>query len=239
MPYFLSGLEPSFLSASQTKALFDKINEITVPLDETEPKNMEPHHTLQTKKLFHIIDKYTELQNQINKLSVDRKELQSSLKAQKSEVEYLKMEVEELMRNSQDLEKMRSQISELSFGFGKLLTILGGGDLVEEYKSAAAMEIYPVLEKQVLALRAENESSKYKTEELTMKLLGSQQIVDELSEKVRILEGSLQVKTAHPEIVQERRSAPSLPTGTEISEIEDVVILYYTCFIFILHFRFW
>ena len=45
--------------------------------------------------------------------------------------------------------------------------------------------------------------------------------------KVKVLEDSLQDRSAQTEIVQERSifEAPSLPTGSEISEIEDAVII--------------
>ncbi|KAJ7957643.1 golgin subfamily B member 1-like isoform X1 [Quillaja saponaria] len=79
-------------------------------------------------------------------------------------------------------------------------------------------------EKHAMAMFLEYENSKSKVLELGNKLLGSQKVVDELTTHVELLEGSLQERNSHPEIVQERSifEAPTLPTGSEISEVEDV-----------------
>ncbi|PQQ11596.1 CAAX amino terminal protease [Prunus yedoensis var. nudiflora] len=100
----------------------------------------------------------------------------------------------------------------------------GGNDLVGDQKSSGVMGLLSVLEKQVMDLQLESENSKSKAQELGTKLVESQKFVEELSTKVNVLQDSHQGRPAQQEIVQERSifEAPSLPTGSEISEIEDV-----------------
>lgn len=76
-----------------------------------------------------------------------------------------------------------------------------------------------------MALLWEVNNSKSQVQELDTRLLGSQKVIEELSAKLKLLEDSFRSKTVQPEIVQERSifEAPPLPSGSEISEIEDVV----------------
>ncbi|KAF3971798.1 hypothetical protein CMV_004636 [Castanea mollissima] len=130
-------------------------------------------------------------------------------------------EVEKLVRDRQDSEKVKDELSELTFGLEKIIGILGG-ELFDQ-KSAGVKGHLSVLEKQVVTMPLELENSKSKTQELGTKFLASQKVVDELSIKVKVLEESLQDRSAQTEIGQESSifEAPSLPTGSEISEIKD------------------
>ncbi|KAK7842504.1 hypothetical protein CFP56_013697 [Quercus suber] len=213
--------EDSLLSASQVKTLLDKIGGIEIPMAESEVGDLVPHNSAHVKKLFYIIDTVTELQQQVRLLSHDKEELQSTITTQILEIEHLKEEVEKLVRDRQDSEKVKDELFELTFGLEKIIGILGG-ELFDQ-KSAGVKGLLSVLEKQVVTMPLELENSKSKAQELGTKLLASQKVVDELSIKVKVLEDSLQDRSAQTEIVQERSifEAPSLPTGSEISEIED------------------
>ncbi|XP_050276389.1 trans-Golgi network-localized SYP41-interacting protein 1 [Quercus robur] len=213
--------EDSLLSASQVKTLLDKVGGIEIPMAESEVGDLVPHNSAHVKKLFYIIDTVTELQQQVRLLSHDKEELQSTITTQILEIEHLKEEVEELVRDRQDSEKVKDELSELTFGLEKIIGILGG-ELFDQ-KSAGVKGLLSVLEKQVVTMPLELENSKSKAQELGTKLSASQKVVDELSIKVKVLEDSLQDRSAQTEIVQERSifEAPSLPTGSEISEIED------------------
>ncbi|KAF8408364.1 hypothetical protein HHK36_007513 [Tetracentron sinense] len=210
------------LSEVQVKTLFDRINGIEIPFFEMEVENPEPHSSALVKKLFCIIDNVATLQHQMNLLSHDKDELQLCLAAQIREIDHLKKEA-----NNQDSEKMKNEFAELALGLEKIIQKLGGNDLVEDRKSAGVRGLLPVLEKQVMAVIGESENSKSKVQELGAKFLGSQKVVDELSTKVKLLEDLIHSRPALPEIVQERSifEAPPLATGSEISEIEDVVII--------------
>ncbi|KAL0004423.1 hypothetical protein SO802_011984 [Lithocarpus litseifolius] len=213
--------EDSLLSASQVKTLLDKVGGIEIPMAESEVGDLVPHNSAHVKKLFYIIDTVTELQQQVRLFSHDKEELQSTITTQILEIEHLKEEVEKLIRDRQDSEKVKDELSELTFGLEKIIGILGG-ELFDQ-KSAGVKGLLSILEKQVVTMPLELENSKSKAQELGTKLLASQKVVDELSIKVKVPEDSLQDRSAQTEIVQERSifEAPSLPTGSEISEIED------------------
>ncbi|CBI27520.3 unnamed protein product, partial [Vitis vinifera] len=210
-------VEGSLLSASQVKALFDKIDEIKIPFAESEAEELEPPNAVYVKKLFHVIDCVTELQHQMNLLSHEKEELQSTLATQVFEMEHLR-------NDKQDSEKLKNDLYELELSLEKIIQKLGGNDLVGDKKSAGVMELLTVLEKLAMDIILESENSKSKAQELGAKLLGGQKVVDELSTKVKLLEDSIHARASPPEAVQERGifEAPSVPSGSEISEIEDV-----------------
>ncbi|TYG80133.1 hypothetical protein ES288_D02G192400v1 [Gossypium darwinii] len=209
------------LSATQLRTLLDKLSVIEIPLVESE--DLEPHSSTEVKKLFSIINSFAELQNQINLLSYEKDKLQSMLSQQSFEIEHLKEEIERHVRNKPELEVMKMELPEATFGLEKIIVGLGGKELIGSPNSVGMRALLPVLEKQVNALLLEAESSKSRAQELGTKLLGSQNAVDELSTKVKLLEDSLQGRTIQAEVVQDRSifEVPSASTGSEISEIED------------------
>ncbi|KAF3431132.1 hypothetical protein FNV43_RR25862 [Rhamnella rubrinervis] len=215
--------EDSLLSASQLKALFDKIGGIQISMDESEVGDLKPHNSSHVEKLFYIIDNVPDLQHQIKLLSSEKEELQATLASHTSEIQHLKDEVESHVRYKLDSEKMETELSAVIFTLEKLIGKLGGDSLVGDQKSSGVKGLLSVVEQQVMALFLESESSKSKAQELGAKFVGSQKIVDELSTKVKLLEDSLQGRAAQAEIIQERSifEAPALPTGPEISEVED------------------
>lgn len=229
--------EARLLSPSQLKVLFDKIKAIQISMDESEVQEMEPHNSTHVKKLFYIVDSVRDLQHQLKLLSSEKEKLQATLTSHVTEIEHLKDEVESHLRYKLDSEKMENELSDVIFTLEKIIGKLGG-ELVGDQKSSGAKGLLSVVEQQVMALILEYESSKSKAQELDVKLIGSQRIVDELSTKVKLLEDSLQGRAAQAEIIQERSilEAPSLPTGPEISEIEDAVCINFHVF---KHVRFW
>lgn len=221
--------EEPLMSASQLRSLFEKIDRIEISFANSEVGDMEPHSSVYVKKLFYIVDNVTELHNQINTLSRDKEKLQSILSTQSLEIEHLKEETEVYTGNRQEFQEMKNEMSELMFGLEKLVDKMGGKGFVVEQTSSVGQKLLPSLEKWVVALLSEVENSKSKAQEVGTELLGSQKVIDDLSSKIKLLEDSLQSRTAQPEIVQERSifEAPTLPTDSEISEIEDVVKFFF------------
>ncbi|MBA0706407.1 hypothetical protein Golax_018517 [Gossypium laxum] len=133
-------------------------------------------------------------------------------------------EIETHVRNKPDLEHMKMELSEVTFGLEKIIVVLGGKEFIGGQNSVGMKVLLPFLEKQVNAFLLEAKTSKSKAEELGTKLAGSQKVVNELSTKVKLLEDSIQDRTVPPEVLQERSifEAPSASTGSEISEIEDL-----------------
>ncbi|XP_043723243.1 putative leucine-rich repeat-containing protein DDB_G0290503 isoform X2 [Telopea speciosissima] len=212
------------LPEDQLKTLFEKINRIEIPFKGSEQENPQLHSSDPVNKLFNIIDGVAELQHQMNLLYHEKEELQSSLETQVHEIDNLKMEAENHFSNNQDSEKLKSELTEIALSLEKFIQKLGGNDLVEDKKLIGARGLLQVLEKLVTAIIVDSESSKTNAQELSAKLLGSQKVVDELSNKVKLLEDAIHGRPAMPETVQERSiyEAPSSANASEISEIEDV-----------------
>ncbi|XP_039015413.1 GRIP and coiled-coil domain-containing protein 2-like isoform X2 [Hibiscus syriacus] len=215
--------EEPLLSAYQTRILLKKLVGIEIPLVESD--SLEPRCSADVKKLFSVIGSFTDLQNQLYLLSSEKEELQCTFSRQNFEIEHLKEEIETHVTNKTDLEQMKTELFEVTFGLEKIIVILGGKEFIEGQNPVGTKTLLLVLEKQVNSLLLEAENSKSKAEELGTKLALSQQVMNELSTKVKLLEDYIQGKTILPENVQERGifEAPSASTGSEISEIEDPV----------------
>lgn len=208
----------------QIRKLVDKISGIEIPYAEL-AGDEEAESSAIVKKLFSIINSATKLPHQIDLLEHEKQELQSILSTQTAEIEHLKGEVETHIRNKPDLEKMKIEFAEFTFGLEKIVNMLESNEFVVNQKSSGSKGLLAVLEKQIMTLRSDAENSKSKVQELGNELLESQKVVDDLTTKVDLLEESLHGRRDQPEIVQERSifEASSLPTGSEISEVEDVV----------------
>ena len=208
----------------QIRKLVDKISGIEIPYAES-AGDEEAESSAIVKKLFSIINSATKLPHQIDLLEHGKQELQSILSTQTAEIEHLKGEVETHIRNKPDLEKMKIEFAEFTFGLEKIVNMLESNEFVVNQKSSGSKGLLAVLEKQIMTLRSDAENSKSKVQELGNELLESQKVVDDLTTKVDLLEESLHGRRDQPEIVQERSifEASSLPTGSEISEVEDVV----------------
>ncbi|CAJ2667979.1 myosin-11 isoform X3 [Trifolium pratense] len=214
--------ESSILSASQLSDIFNKIDRIEIPIVESED-DIEPHASDPVKKLFYIIDSVSRLHHQISSLSHDKKEMQSILETKALEIKDLKEEVKQLSRHSEDSKMVKNELSELMSVLEKIIDILGANECVVDRKSKDVRELLPPLEKHIIAILSESENSKSKAQELGIKLVGSQKVIDELTTKVKSLEDLIQDRIAQPEIVQDRSiyEAPSLPAGSEITEVEE------------------
>ena len=207
------------------KDLFDKVDEIQIPILESEENYKELHTSAPAKKLFYIIDSVPKLHHQINSMSHEKEELQSTLETKALEIKDLNEEVKQLNRNWEDSKMVKNELSELNFALEKVMDILGAGDWVVDRKSTGVKELISALEKHIRAMLLESENSKSKVQELGIKLVGSQNVIDELTTKVKLLEDSLKDRTSEPETVQQRSlfEASSLPAGSEITEVEEVV----------------
>lgn len=119
---------------------------------------------------------------------------------------------------------MFTDLLELESGFKSIIQKLGGNELVDDQKASGVIFLLPLLDKLVTAKLTESEYLQSRNEELVTKLRGSDMIVDDLSNKVKLLENSNQARSVAVEIDQERgTSVPSLSNQSEISEIQDMV----------------
>ncbi|CAN4116204.1 unnamed protein product [Withania somnifera] len=211
------------LSASHMKSLFGKLNEIET-LVEPDLEDAEAYDSPDVRKLFYVVDTFPRLQLQVSTLSREKKELQSSLEKLALQIEHLKEEVEEHIRDEEDYEKIKNELLEFTIGLENIIQKLGSNNVVDLQKQTPVTGFLPVLDKLIVAKVLESDNLKAKTEELLADLHGTQKVVEDLSSKVKSLENSNQLKGTPLEINQERGfEAASLPTLSEISEVQDVV----------------
>ncbi|KVI05767.1 hypothetical protein Ccrd_015952 [Cynara cardunculus var. scolymus] len=215
----------ALLSASQIKALFDKIDGIAIPFPNLVVGNIHPQDSDPVKKLFYIVDSVNELLDQMTLLSHAKEELRSTLSKQALEVEHLKGEFKEAMKDKQEAEKTGRVLFDLSIGLQSIIQKLGGDESVGVKKSADVAGLLPVLERLVQGIVLDSDNSRSKAQDLSAKLLETQKVAEELASKVKLLEDFIQNRTGAPNTIQEKSvfASPSLPSKSEISEIEDQV----------------
>lgn len=228
---FVSEAQEFPLSASQMKSLFDKIGVIDISFAESEVENLETKDSADVQKLFYIIDNFNGLKDQMNSQSQEKENLQSVLEKQVNAIEHLEEEVRDRVREKQEFEMMKD---ELALGLESIIQKLGGDKLVGNEKVAHVMGLLSVLDTMAMTTKAESENLKSKTDELSMKLLGTQKVVDELSSKVKLLEGSSHGGVTLPETIKEKgiSELSSSNSQPEISEIQDLVTLFFRIMVY-------
>lgn len=131
----------------------------------------------------------------------------------------------EFWKHSDELElaEVKGQLVDIESGLRRIIQKLRA-DAIGNQSPIALRDLLQLLENMVMAVITESENSKSKVHELDAKLHGSQEVVDELSLKLKALENSLQSRVVPPVTIQERSvfEGPSQPSTSEISEIDDV-----------------
>ncbi|KAK9108356.1 hypothetical protein Syun_024367 [Stephania yunnanensis] len=211
------------LSKDQAQTLIEKINKIGISFQESDPERGKFQSLSPVEKLFFIISSVTELHCQLKLLFHEKEQLQSDLATHVREIGSLKEEVRNLMSICQDSEKMRSDLNEAALDLDKIIHKLGGSDSVEGKRSLGLKEQLFTLEKLVVALIVDCETSRSNARESAAKLQESQKVSGELSSKIKFLEDSVHGRPPLPNPPKERSvsEASSTATSSEISEIED------------------
>ncbi|KAG2269630.1 hypothetical protein Bca52824_064185 [Brassica carinata] len=209
----------NLIPASDMRSLFDKIRGIEVPsVDEV--NGLDSQSPYDVKKLHAVVDSVSEMQHQIDLLSYGQNELNSTLAEKDLEIQGLKEVAEANITAELELVKAKNELSKLISGLEKLLGMLAGHDPGVETDFAESWTVLQALERKITSLLVESESSKSRAQELGLKLVSSEKLVDKLSLKVREFEDKLQSKAIQPDVVLER-SIFEAPSTSEISEIED------------------
>lgn len=214
--------ENLIIPASDIRALFDKINGIEMPsVDQANESDL--HSPYDVKKLFAVVDSVTKMQHQINLLSCGQKELNSTLAEKDLEIQGLKEAAEAKSTTELELVKANKELSKLISGLEKLLGMLAGNDPDVDQDFSESWTLLQALERRIASLLLESESSKSRGQELGLKLVSSEKLVDKLSLKVKEFEDKLQSKAIQPDVIHERSvfEAPRSSSTSEISEIED------------------
>nr|XP_043637938.1 nucleoporin nup211-like [Erigeron canadensis] len=196
--YHEEDIKNSLLSASQMKALFDKIDGIAIPFPNLMEGDIQPEHLDSVKKLFYIVDNVNELLDQLTLLTRAKEDLRKTLSKQALEFDHLKGEYKDGLQN--------------------IIQTVGGDEFVGVKKPSDVAVLLPVLERLVQGIISDRDNSRFK-------LVETQKTADELSSKVKSLEDFIQKRAGGADTIQERSvfEGPSLPAGSEISEIDDQV----------------
>ncbi|XP_051116162.1 trans-Golgi network-localized SYP41-interacting protein 1 isoform X2 [Andrographis paniculata] len=212
--------EGSPLSASQVKLIVDKVNGVEF-MDVDFPVQ-ESHDSANVSKLFHVLETFSACQQKVQILSRDNEELQSVVDSQILEIESLKRQVEDHLDNKKD-PKILNKLFEVESGLQNIVRKLGGSDLLKDIKGDEEIQLLPLLDKLVNTTMIEFDGLKLKNEELGSKLLGTQKVVDDLSNKIKFFEDSNQARVVPTEIGPD--TGTSLSSQSEISEMQDVAAL--------------
>ncbi|CAL9086252.1 unnamed protein product [Musa acuminata var. zebrina] len=217
----IGGLE---LFKSQMNALMDKVNKLEVHFIETETHNPEVQYSGPVEKLFFIVDKVIDMQKKMDILTYDKEDMQLMIASHVREIEYLKRSAETIDIKYQELESQKNELLEITGDLEKIVKRLGGYDPLQDQKPLSAKLLLAVLERLITASRLESENLKSKAQELGAKLQAKDNLIKELSEKVKILEDSIHTQQ---DVTKERTVFEETPTTLEpeISEIEDVGLL--------------
>ncbi|ERN13755.1 coiled-coil domain-containing protein 18 isoform X1 [Amborella trichopoda] len=210
------------MSGSQLETLFEKVKGLKFEHDNTETKSSNFMLGL-GDKLFYIVDHYLELEERVNMLIHEKEKVQSVLVSHDSEVLHLRQENARLADNAQDTETKANEIADLISGLERIISNYGGNGILEEKEPLSAKAILLLLEKMVISIVQDSENLKLRSQSLDAMLRSSQNVVDDLSAKVKLLEAS-HSEQADPQEMDHERSAfvaSSQATGSEISEIDD------------------
>ncbi|CAL9114961.1 unnamed protein product [Musa acuminata var. zebrina] len=218
------GISGQELSESQINTLMDKVNKLEIPFDETELGSSEVCFSSPVEKLFFIVDKVIDMQQKMNNLNDEKEDMQLILSSHVREIEYLREAAETMNINSQELELRKNELLEMTGGLERIIRSLGGYDALQDQKPVSVKQLLSMLERLTTASNLEFENLKSRAQELGSELQSKDTLIDDLSEKVKILENSIHARSGQQEITKERTFLESTPAavGSEISEIEDV-----------------
>ncbi|KAJ4756407.1 Spindle pole body component 110 [Rhynchospora pubera] len=194
------GLSGLYFSEDEMASLIDKVNTLEFSFNEPESTPVE--------KLLNILDQFNELHQRVDFLTYENGDLQSALASSSTETDNLKSECETIHAS---LEKIVQKLVQL-----------GGKDIPPDQKQATTMALLSFLEKVVVSLVHDYESSKLKLMEMEGKLQTREKMVGELSSRVKMLEDSYQSWASQAEIGRERSLVDASSSSKNSDEIEDL-----------------
>lgn len=212
------------LSGSQIKSILHKMNGIVVPnvAFEFGNKELDGSADADVIKLFYVIDSFNGHMKQLSSLSSENEELQSTIEEQILEIEFMKNKIEDYINNEKVAEEKLDELAEIESGLHDIIRKFGSDDLMDN-KIAGARWLLRMLDKLVMASSMESENLKSKNEELSVTLLGTQRVADDLSNNVKFFEDLNHVRFTTPEMDQERvTSIAASATQSEISEGQEM-----------------
>ncbi|PKU81244.1 myosin-2 isoform X1 [Dendrobium catenatum] len=220
------GVGDEMISKGQIEVLFDKVNKLIVlagSSGQSESQSQEIYFSSPADKLFYVVDKFSEFQQGFYSLTCEKENLQLIVANHVCEIENLKNSALSISTDYQDLQLKKLELSEVTSILEKIMHKLSGNYSFEDLKPVTAMGLIRVLERQMIALSVDLESSKSEVHELGGKLQAKDMIVSELSAKVKHLEDSharIQQPDVKERTVFESSTSMMRPEITEIEETQ-------------------
>ncbi|PKA57744.1 hypothetical protein AXF42_Ash015120 [Apostasia shenzhenica] len=209
-------------SKDQEECLFNKLDKMAIPSQEFESQNQKLSFSSPLDKLFHVVDKYSELQERIDSLTLEKEDMQLILASSTREIEQMKSSAHSISIDHREFELTKRELTEVMTILEKIKQNLPGSYHFQDLRTVSATDFLPILERHMLALSADLESSNSKVQELGTIVQAKDKIMDELSGKIMLLENS-HARPPQPDVTKERMVFESSTTtmGPEITEIED------------------
>ncbi|GAB2234286.1 hypothetical protein Drorol1_Dr00003533 [Drosera rotundifolia] len=201
---------------AQVKDLLDRVDAIEITSTEPKTGDSEPQDSGHIKKLIYIADNFDKLQHQVDSLSHDKAELQTTMATQLNQVEHMKKLVEESSSSKQELSRTRNEIFDIVAVIEGLVQKLGGAEIIRDKKFSAPKDLVEALQKQVMAKIVESEGLETKVHVLDSQLGESRIFRDELFSKVKTLEASLEAKDS---ALEDRRDQELAQVRNELLEL--------------------
>ncbi|KAG6508085.1 sporulation-specific protein 15-like [Zingiber officinale] len=221
------GMNTQLLSESQISVLMDKVNKLEIPYIESGTLNAGVHFSDSAEKLFFIIDEVNAMQQKMEILKHEKEDMHLILASHVHEIEHLKKAIEENNTHFQELELKKNDLLEMNEDLERIIKKLGGYDALHDQKSLSSKLLLTMLDRLIISSMLESEKLKSRAQEFEANLQAKDDLVHELSDKVKTLEDSIHALSLLLESTKESTIFEATPSkgGSEISEIEDVGLL--------------
>ncbi|XP_074574595.1 trans-Golgi network-localized SYP41-interacting protein 1-like [Curcuma longa] len=218
------GMNTQLLSESQVSVLMDKVNKLEIPYIESGTLDAGVHFSDSVEKLFFIVDEVNAMQQKMEILSHEKEDMHLILASHAHEIEHLKKAIEENNTHFQELELKKNDLLEMSEDLERIIKKLGGYDALRDQKSLNSKLLLTMLDRLITASMLESKKLKSRAQEFEANLQAKDDLVHELSDKVKTLEDSIHARSLLLESTKESTIFEATPSkgGSEISEIEDV-----------------
>jgi chromosome segregation ATPase len=173
------------------------------------------------------VRRYEELRQLSEGLIAEVESLNLQLESREDEISCLREEAKKSMSDVpvllENTDKKNREILDLQMGLESIITKLGGNDmLLEVNEGDRTHAILGTLEKRIAFLMSESNSFRVDAQSKDVLLQNTQNLVEELSSKLELLETSLHDKQTRFENFQTEEHLKSGEIAAEVSEIEEL-----------------
>lgn len=194
---------------------------------QTALESLESSHQKAVAEVADTVRRYEELRQLSEGLIAEVESLNLQLESREDEISCLREEAKKSMSDVpvllENTDKKNREILDLQMGLESIITKLGGNDmLLEVNEGDRTHAILGTLEKRIAFLMSESNSFRVDAQSKDVLLQNTQNLVEELSSKLELLETSLHDKQTRFENFQTEEHLKSGEIAAEVSEIEEL-----------------